>query len=117
LRGARGDWTLTVRDGPRVKRERHATLEAAVASLEAAAAALEPDATREEARFFARRIEPAEQVAARLELAGPRGERGGVDLRGDGSAEAFTGRLRRQVVERRGRESAAAALQRALRAT
>ena len=57
---------------------------------------------------------PRDQIAARLELAGPRGQRGGVDLRGDGSAEAFTGRLRRQVVKQRADESAGAALERAL---
>ena len=60
-------------------------------------------------------------LAARLEIAGPHGRgrgrgvvRGGVDLRGDGSAEAFTGRLRRAVVERRDGESASQALARAL---
>jgi hypothetical protein len=114
LRRRRGDWTLTVRDGPRVRHERHVTLAEAIAALEDALVELEPGASRDETRVFSRRIEPADQIAARLELAGPRGERGGVDLRGDGSAEAFTGRLRRQVVEQRGRESAGAALARAL---
>ena len=60
-------------------------------------------------QFFSRRIEPSRQVAARLEIAGPgRGAaraRGGVDLRGDGSAEAYTGRMRRTIVEQRGGES------------
>jgi len=114
LRRGRGDWTLTVRDGPRVTHERHVTLVEAVAALEDAITALEPGASRAETRVFSRRIEPSAQVAARLELSGPRGARGGVDLHGDGSAEAFTGRLRRQVVQQRGRESAGAALARAL---
>ena len=56
------------------------------------------------------RYEPAQRVAARLELGG----RGGVDVHGDGSAVAYTGRLRRRLVERRGSESAYDALRRAL---
>ncbi|HEX4033077.1 MAG TPA: hypothetical protein VHX66_01425 [Solirubrobacteraceae bacterium] len=113
-RRGRGEWTLTVRDGPRVTHERHATLGDAVTALEQALLGLEPGAARDETRVFSRRIEPAAQIAARLELSGPGGERGGVDLRGDGSAEAFTGRLRRQIVEQRAHESAGGALERAL---
>lgn len=111
---ARGDWTLTVRDGPRVQHSEHESLAAAVDALTAALKALEPGAEREELRFFSRRIEPSQQVVARLELSGPRGRHGGVDLRGDGSEEAFSGRWRRRVIERRRGESAAHALSREL---
>ena len=111
-------WDLTVRAGPKVERSHFATLDEALSALEDRADALAPEARRDEVRFFRRRIEPVSQVAARLEVAGPGGwrptVRGGVDLRGDGSAEAFTGRVRRTIVEQRRGESAAQALRRAL---
>jgi hypothetical protein len=103
-----------VRAGSKVTHEQHESLDAAIAQLAAHVASLTPAAEREEIRFLARRIEPARQVVARLELAGPGGARGGVDVRGDGSAEAFTGRVRRAIVERRRGESPADALARAL---
>lgn len=59
-----------------------------------------------------REFEPAQQVALRAELKGPRGLRAGIDLRGDGSAEAWTGRLGRRVVEQQAGEDVYAALRR-----
>jgi hypothetical protein len=111
-------WTLTSRAGSHVEREQLESLEAALDALPRRVAALAPEASREEVQFLSRRIEPRQQVAARVEIAGPRGlrrgVRGGVDLRGDGSAEAFTGRVRRTVIEQQGGESAAEALRRVL---
>ena len=56
------------------------------------------------------RWEPGQQVAGRLQL----GRRGGIDIRGDGSVEAYTGWLRRRLVEQRGDESPYDALRRQL---
>ena len=111
-------WTLTSRAGSRVDREHLETLEEALDALARRLVTLAPEASREELQFMRRRIEPQRQVAARLEIAGPRSRRGtvrgGVDLRGDGSSEAFRGRLRRRLIEHRGGESAAHALRREL---
>lgn len=64
--------------------------------------------------MLGREYAPDRQVAGRFELRGP-GARGGIDLRGDGSAEAFTGRIRKRPVERADGETAVEALARALR--
>ena len=69
---------------------------------------------RAEGGTLIRRLEPVQIVVARLELSGPGRLRVGVDVRGDGSSEAFTGRLRRRVVEQRDGESAYDALRREL---
>jgi hypothetical protein len=68
-----------------------------------------------------RRFDAARQVVVRAEVSGPGGllggPRGGVDLRGDGSAEAYTGRLKRTLVELAPGESAYDGLRRALART
>jgi hypothetical protein len=56
-----------------------------------------------------------QQVVARGGLAGPRGARGGIDVRGDGSTEAWTGRSwNRELVQQEAGEDAFAALRRVL---
>jgi hypothetical protein len=108
-------YTLTIRRGPRVARERYSELDAALEAIEKTGRELEgtADAGARGGTFF-RRIEPVQQVVARLELSGPGRLRAGVDVRGDGSSEAFTGRVRRRLVEQEGRESAYDALRRVL---
>jgi hypothetical protein len=105
-------YRLTIRYGSRVEREEHESIRGALAALRHALARVPAD--REPVRFLKREIEPVQQVVARAEVAGPSGVRGGVDLRGDGSAEAWTGRWRRQLVAQEPGESAYDALRRAL---
>lgn len=104
-------YRVTIRRGPKVERSEHEELGAAIAALEAQLAAV--DARRDPVRWIGRDIEPVKQVVARGEISGP-GVRGGIDLRGDGSSEAFTGRLRRSLVTQEPGEDAVAALRRAL---
>jgi len=110
-------YKLTIRKGARVKHERFDRLDDGLDGLERAARAIAVDARREPfGGGVMRRIEPVQQVVGRIELAGPRRLRAGVDVRGDGSAEAFTGRLRRALVEQGAGESPYEALRRAVSA-
>jgi hypothetical protein len=108
-------YTLTIRQGPKVERERHARLADALAAIERRGRGLEGDAHADPVGGkVIRRYEAVQQVVARLELAGPKRLRAGVDVRGDGSSEAFTGRIRRNLVEQRRGESPYDALRRTL---
>jgi hypothetical protein len=107
-------YTVTVRRRGATDRERYESLDEALTALEERLDGLVPDERRGPEHTLGRDYAPVMQVAARGELAGPGGLRGGVDLRGDGSAEAFTGRLRRRLVERGTGETAYEALRRAL---
>jgi hypothetical protein len=108
-------YTLTIRRGPKVDRERFGDLAAALGAIEERGRELERGAdSHAVGGRLIRRIEPVQQVVARLELAGPGRLRAGVDVRGNGSSEAFTGRLRRRLIEQRRGETAYDALRRSL---
>jgi hypothetical protein len=111
-------WKLTVRSGPKVKQSTFDDRDRALQALEERARELSGTATNEPVSIKIARFEPAQQVIARIELSGPQrflpNVRAGVDVHGDGSVEAYTGRLRRAAVERRRGESVYAALRRAL---
>jgi hypothetical protein len=103
-------YKLTARIGPKVTKERYDTLDQALAAIERA---MRDVRGRDGHSALGRDYEPVRQVAGRFEVAGPEG-RGGIDVRGDGSAEAFRGRIRKELVERADGESAVDALRRAL---
>jgi hypothetical protein len=105
---------VVVRSGPRVERLDAASLDAALDLIEERARALAKDSRRAPVELRFKTFEPVQQVAHRLELRGERGLRAGIDVRGDGSVEAWTGRLRRQVVTQEPGENAYAALRRTL---
>ncbi len=111
-------WKLTVRAGPKVKRTSFDTLDAALDLLEERARELSDAAPRRPVDAKIRRFEPAQQVFARLELAGPQrfvpNVRVGVDVRGDGTVEAYHGRVNRELIEQRKGESTYSALRREL---
>jgi hypothetical protein len=114
VRSGAAAFKLTVRRTGATERSRFETLDAALGALEARLDELATTARPRTQHSLTREYAPVRQVAARGEVAGPRGLRGGVDLRGDGSAEAFTGRWRRTLIERRTGETAYDALARAL---
>jgi hypothetical protein len=108
-------YTVTVRSGAKVRKERHRELEQALAAIEGIAEELADGASAHVVGgTLIRRLEPVQQVVGRIELSGPRRLRAGVDVRGDGSTEAYTGRVGRRLVEQRSGESATDALRRVL---
>lgn len=113
-----GSYRLTVRDGPKVERARFDALDAALRALETRLERLATRPPRAAVDLRVRRFEPVAQVVARAELSGPQRlaprVRAGIDVRGDGSVEAWTGRAARRVVEQRDGESPLAALRRVL---
>jgi hypothetical protein len=109
---------LTVREGPRVSRARYDGLEDALGALGGHVERLSDGPRRAPIDLRVRRFEPIQQVVARAELSGPQRllprVRAGIDVRGDGSAEAWTGRASRQVIAQQDGETPVAALRRVL---
>jgi hypothetical protein len=113
-------WRLTERAGPKVRRSSFDDVGGALDALESRGRELAGTAggTQSSVDVKYKRFEPRQRVVARLELAGPERfvprVRAGVDVRGDGSVEAFRGRVRREVISAKGGETAFAALRRVL---
>lgn len=111
-------WKLTERAGPKVRRSSFGDVARALEALESRGRELAQSAPGESVDVKYKRFEPQQQVVARLELAGPErfvpSVRAGVDVRGDGSVEAFRGRVRREIISERKGESAYAALRRVI---
>jgi hypothetical protein len=110
------EYRVVVRSGPRVARLEAGSLDAALELIEARARELARGPRSEAVELRYKTFEPVQQVAHRIELSGPRRVHAGVDVRGDGSVEAWTGRLRRRVVEQEKGESPYDALRRTLEA-
>ena len=109
-------YAITVRTRGKVRRTRFESLDEALDALRACAAELERhgQASAVGGGALLRRFDPVGQVVGRVELSGPARLRAGVDIRGDGSSEAFRGRIRRSLIEQRPDENASDALARTL---
>jgi hypothetical protein len=108
-------YTVTARADAKVRKQRFDELDEALAALERIAGELADGAhARPAGGFLIRRLDPVQQVVGRIELAGPGRVRAGVDVRGDGSSEAFLGRVRRRLIEQEDRETPFDALRRVL---
>jgi hypothetical protein len=108
-------YRITVRSGAKVRNERADSLDTALREIESNGRDLEQGASAHVlGGALVRKFEPVQQVVGRIELSGPGRVRAGVDVRGDGSAEAFIGRVRRRLVVQRAGESAYEALRREL---
>jgi hypothetical protein len=107
------EWKVVVRSGPGFRRLEAGSLDAALRLIEEEARVLAAGPGLESVDLRYKTFEPVQQVAHRIELSG-RGVRAGVDVRGDGSVEAWTGRVRRKLVEQEDGESPYTALRRTL---
>jgi hypothetical protein len=111
-------WKLTERTGPKVRRSLFDDLEGALDALESRGRELAVAAPGDPVNVRYKRFEPQQRVVARLELSGPErfmaSVRAGVDVRGDGSVEAYRGRVRREILSEKGGETPYGALRRIL---
>jgi hypothetical protein len=104
-------YRLTVRQGPKVSREKFEDLDAAIAALERHVAEIRA-AGPLESRKLLREFDPDVQVAGRVEISTGgllrRGNEAGVDVMGDGRIVAYSGGMRRVELDTRADGSSAA---------
>lgn len=109
-------FTVTIRVGPKVSRLRAGSLDEAIDLLEQQLSSLGAAARRKPSKVLTREYGPEAQVAARGELSGPSRlrptVRAGADVRGDGSVQAYVGRVTRELIEPGHGETAFDALRR-----
>ena len=112
---------MTIRSGPTVERLRFDSLPEALDALEQRCHAIEAKPPLRMVKVPMRSFAPSQQVAARAEVAGPGrlfpALRAGIDVRGDGTSEAWIGRTSRELVVQEDGEDAYAALRRAAGST
>ena len=113
-------YTVTIRVGPAVTRLRAESLDDAIDLLERRLSSLGAAGRRGPAKALTREYGPDAQVAARGELSGPSrlrpAVRAGADVRGDGSVQVYSGRVKRELIQAGRGESAFDALRRTLSA-
>jgi hypothetical protein len=101
-----------------VQRARFASLEGALHELERQAIDVAQTVPRKPVDLKVRQFDPAQQVSARLELAGPErflpSVHAGLDIHGDGSMVAYRGQVRKKTIDPEAGEDAVEALKRAL---
>jgi hypothetical protein len=93
-------------------------LDRALDELESRVTSLTAAAPKRSLELRVKTYEPVQQVFGRVELAGPQrlvpSVRAGIDVRGDGSTEAYLGRVRRTLIDQRKKETAVEALRRSV---
>jgi len=93
---------LTVRQGPRVTREKFSDLDEALAAMERRAKDIRADGPLEARKVF-REYEPAAQVAGRVEISTgsllKSGREAGIDVMGDGTLVPYKGGFRRSELD------------------
>lgn len=105
-----------MRHGARVSRDAFDDLDAAIAAADAAVERVREEGTLRAVKML-REFEPAERVAARIEVGSGgwlRGRAAGVDVMGDGALVPFAGGVRRRTLKPRDGESALDAVRREL---
>ena len=88
-----GSYKLTIRNGPKVTREKHASLDEAIAALREHTERILDEGDLPEVSMI-RTYEPGDQVKARLEISAGgvlRSRDAGIDVMGDGALVPFRG--------------------------